>query len=180
MHNFAKVGIATALLGLVAVAGVGVYRDWHPPAASTTAAGLSATALWQAQLKDVDGKNVALAQFQGKPAIINFWATWCEPCREEMPEISALASEHPEWVVLGLAIDDAQAVHDFTGATPVSYPILIAENEGMALLDALGDQKGVLPYTVVLSADGRVLQTFFGRVTRKMLEKALNMQATSA
>jgi thiol-disulfide isomerase/thioredoxin len=131
--------------------------------------------LWTTTLFDHSGKAYPLAQYRGKPVILNFWATWCEPCREEMPEISALASAHPEIAVLGLAIDEAAAVHEFTESTPVSYPLLIAENEGMPLAEALGNHKGVLPYTVVISAQGEVTHIFFGRVNREMLQKALNL-----
>jgi thiol-disulfide isomerase/thioredoxin len=131
--------------------------------------------LWTTTLFDHSGKAYPLAQYRGKPVILNFWATWCEPCREEMPEISALAIAHPEIAVLGLAIDEAAAVHEFTESTPVSYPLLIAENEGMPLAEALGNHKGVLPYTVVISAQGEVTQIFFGRVNREMLQKALNL-----
>ncbi len=92
-----------------------------------------------------------------------------------MPEISALASAHPEIVVLGLPIDEAAAVHEFVESTPVSYPLLIAENEGMPLAETLGNHKGVLPYTVIISAQGVVTQIFFGRVNREMLQKALNL-----
>jgi peroxiredoxin len=92
-----------------------------------------------------------------------------------MPEISALASAHPEIAVLGLAIDEAAAVHEFIESTPVSYPLLIAENEGMPLAETLGNHKGVLPYTVVISAQGEVKQIFFGRVNRQMLQNALNL-----
>lgn len=131
--------------------------------------------LWTHTLVDHAGKTYPLAQFKGKPMILNFWATWCEPCRDEMPDISTLASTHPEIVVLGLAIDDAAAVHEFVESTPVSYPLLIAENEGMPIAEALGNHKGVLPYTVVISAEGTVTQVFFGRVNRQMLQKALKL-----
>lgn len=175
MHKTAQVIMAMLLIVLVGGGAYGCYRYWISQSSQADAPVGNVAALWQATLNDVSGKAYPLAQFQGKPAIINFWATWCEPCRDEMPEISALAKAHPDIVVLGLAIDEAQAVHEFTTTTPVSYPLLIAENEGMALLEALGDQKGVLPYTVILSADGKLLHTFFGRVTRQMLEKALHL-----
>lgn len=132
-------------------------------------------ALWNTTLSDQKGKTYPLAQFKGKPMIVNFWATWCEPCREEMPEISELASAHPEVAVLGLAVDEATAVHEFVESTPVVYPLLIAENEGMPLAETLGNNKGVLPYTVVVSAQGEITHIFFGRVSRKMLSSALNL-----
>lgn len=131
--------------------------------------------LWNTVLRDQKGKAYPLAQFKGKPVILNFWATWCEPCRDEMPEISELASAHPEIAVLGIAIDEAAAVHEFVESTPVFYPLLIAENEGMPLAETLGNNKGVLPYTVIVSAQGEITHIFFGRVNREMLQKALNL-----
>lgn len=166
--------VMTALLTVVLGAGIRwLYEDWQtlrqPVAARHT------EQLWAAEFKDASGKPYALQQYRGKPMIVNFWATWCEPCREEMPEISALAEAHPEVVVLGLAIDDAASVHEFVQAMPIAYPLLIAEEDGMLLAEALGNHKGVLPYTVILSASGEVRQTFLGRVNRQMLQKALNL-----
>lgn len=131
--------------------------------------------LWDTTLADHGGKLYPLAQFKGKPLVVNFWATWCEPCREEMPEISELASAHPDIAVLGVAIDEAAAVHEFVDSTPVSYPLLIAENEGMLLAETLGNNKGVLPYTVVISEEGEVTHIFFGRVNSEMLKTALHL-----
>lgn len=177
MRNVARV-VMTILLMVVLGSGFRwLYLNRHQFMATESALPSEADVapLWATALPDHTGKTYPLAQFKGKPLILNFWATWCEPCREEMPEISALASAHPEIVVLGLAIDEAAAVHEFIESTPVSYPLLIAENEGMPLAETLGNHKGVLPYTVVISAQGEVTQIFFGRVNREMLRKALSL-----
>lgn len=177
MRNVARI-VMTVLLIVVLGSGFRwLYLNRHQFMAteSSLPGETEVAALWASTLPDHTGKQYPLAQFKGKPLILNFWATWCEPCREEMPEISALASTHPEIAVLGLAIDEAAAVHEFVESTPVSYPLLIAENEGMPLAEALGNHKGVLPYTVIISAQGVVTQIFFGRVNREMLQKALNL-----
>lgn len=179
MHNVARL-VMTLLLIVVLGSGFRwLSLNWHQltSAEAEPSQGLDLTAFWNTTLTDPAGKQVALASFKGKPLIINFWATWCEPCRDEMPEISALATAHPESAVVGLAIDEVAAVHEFNESTPVSYPLLIAENEGMPLAEQLGNNKGVLPFTVVLNANGQISQTFFGRVNRAMLEKALNASA---
>jgi thiol-disulfide isomerase/thioredoxin len=175
MRNVARI-VMTLLLIVVLGSGFRwLYLNRHQFLATDTTLPDQAavSALWQTTLNDQKGKAYPLVQFKGKPMILNFWATWCEPCRDEMPEISALASAHPDIAVLGLAIDEAAAVHEFVESTPVSYPLLIAENEGMPLAEALGNNKGVLPYTVILSAQGEITHIFFGRVNREMLEKAL-------
>lgn len=177
MRNVARV-VMTLLL--VVVLGSGFrwfYLNRHQfLATDSSLPDQSAVAtLWNTSLSDQKGKAYALSQFKGKPLILNFWATWCEPCRDEMPEISELASANPQIAVLGLAIDEAAAVHEFVASTPVSYPLLIAENDGMPLAEVLGNNKGVLPYTVVISAQGEITHVFFGRVTRDMLQKALKL-----
>lgn len=176
MRNIARI-VMTVLLMVVLGSGfrwLYLNRAQFVAAESALPSEAGMTTLWDSTLSDYTGKPYPLAQFKGKALIVNFWATWCEPCREEMPEISALASAHPEVAVLGLAIDEAAAVHEFVESTPVRYPLLIAEDEGMPLAEALGNHKGVLPYTVVISAEGVVKQIFFGRVNREMLQKALN------
>jgi len=177
MRNIARV-VMTVLLIVVLGSGfrwLYLNRDQFMNTESALPAATEIASLWETTLADHAGKTYALSQFKGKPLILNFWATWCEPCRDEMPEISELASQHPEIAVLGLAIDEAAAVHEFVESTPVSYPLLIAENEGMPLAEVLGNNKGVLPYTVIISAQGEVTNIFFGRVNRQMLQKALNL-----
>jgi thiol-disulfide isomerase/thioredoxin len=175
-----KVASVVMTLLLIVVLGSGIrwlYLNRHQFMAteSTMPDEASVSVLWSTTLNDHTGKAYPLAQFKGKPLILNFWATWCEPCREEMPEISELAASHPEIAVLGLAIDESAAVHEFIESTPVTYPLLIAENEGMPLAETLGNNKGVLPYTVIISAQGEISHIFFGRVSREMLASALNL-----
>ncbi len=141
---------------------------------------LSTKALFAAQLPDTDGKAQALKQWQGKTIVLNFWATWCPPCREEMPELSALNTEYQQRnvVVIGIAIDELSAVKAFAhdtkpDAVKVSYPLLAAEVEGMGLASGLGNDKGVLPFTVIIKPDGSVVKIYFGRVTKPLLETTL-------
>jgi thiol-disulfide isomerase/thioredoxin len=177
MRNVARVVMTVLVIVVLGSSFRWLYLNRHQlTAAETTLPSQAAVEeLWNTTLSDHGGRVYSLAQFKGKPMILNFWATWCEPCRDEMPEISELASAHPEIAVLGLAIDEAAAVHEFVESMPVSYPLLVAENEGMPLAEALGNNKGVLPYTVILSARGEVTHIFFGRVNREMLLAALKL-----
>ena len=124
MRNVARV-VMTVLLIVVLGSGfrwLYLNRDQFMNTESALPAATEIASLWETTLADHAGKTYTLSQFKGKPLILNFWATWCEPCRDEMPEISELASQHPEIAVLGLAIDEAAAVHEFVESTPVSYP----------------------------------------------------------
>ena len=137
---------------------------------------LSSKAFFAANLPDENGVKHVLNEYKGKIIVLNFWATWCPPCREEMPELSQLHTEYANKnvVVLGIAIDEIALVKEFTKATPVSYPLFAAEDEGMALGNDLGNNKGVLPYTLIIDANGRVVKTYFGRVTKTLLAAALD------
>lgn len=122
-------------------------------------------------LANQDNVQQALSQFKGKLLIVNFWATWCPPCRDEMPELSKLheSLQAKQVVVLGVAIDELSQVKLFSKTSPVSYPLLLAEDEGMMLSASLGNDKGVLPYTVIIDKDGKVVKSYFGRISEALL-----------
>lgn len=136
---------------------------------------ISSALLFTTPLTNIQGAQQNLSQYKGKIIVLNFWATWCPPCREEMPELSQLQLEYKNRnvVVLGIAEDELPLVKEYLQSSPVSYPIFIAENEGMNLGADLGNDKGVLPYTVIIGADGRVIDTFYGRISKPLLEKSL-------
>jgi thiol-disulfide isomerase/thioredoxin len=131
--------------------------------------------LFAATFPNENGKPQSLKQYAGKIIVLNFWATWCEPCREEMPELSALhdAYKNKNVVVLGVAVDEVAAISQFTKETKVSYPLFAADMQGMEIANHLGNDKSVLPYTVIIKADGSVAKTYFGRVTKPLLEQTL-------
>lgn len=142
---------------------------------TTESSTVSTQTLFATSLPDKNGVSQALSQYKGKIIVLNFWATWCSPCREEMPELSQLHQEYQNKnvVVLGVAMDELGLVKEFIQTTPVSYPLFAAENEGMALGDSLGNDQSVLPYTVIINTDGRVVKTYFGRISKSLLEATL-------
>jgi peroxiredoxin len=135
----------------------------------------STQALFEATYPDASGKVQAVNQWRGKLAVVNFWATWCPPCREEMPELSQLQDQYGERgvVVLGISTDDVAKIHEFNAETKVSYPLLAGTDEAMNVAASLGNDKGVLPYTVIIKPDGTILKTYFGRVNKLLLEQTL-------
>lgn len=132
-------------------------------------------ALFASTFPDENGKQQKLSQWQGKTVVLNFWATWCGPCREEMPELSALHTEFEDKnvVVLGIALDEIEAIKEFTTETPVSYPLFSAEDSGGQLAANLGNDKSALPYTVIIKPDGSIANTYFGRISKALLEETL-------
>ena len=117
------------------------------------------------RLPDLQGRLQSLPQhYPGKPLLINVWASWCGPCIEEMPELERYARSQPKdgVQVIGLALDTPDNIREFLGRVPVSYPILV-DSPGPADASVwLGNRKGVLPYSVLVGADGKILKQKVG------------------
>ena len=159
--------LGAGLLALLAGAGL-AWRRYQTEAASPESLEL----LWRQEVLTPTGARLPLVSLKGRPLVLNFWATWCPPCVKEMPELDAFAKAHATqgWQVLGLAVDQADAVQQFLAQTPVSFPIGIVGVEGLALVRALGNPSGGLPFTVLISADGRLLQHKMGATTAEELK----------
>ena len=116
-------------------------------------------------LPDLQGRTISLPRaYVGRPLLINVWASWCGPCIEEMPELDRYArAQGPKGVqVIGLALDTPENIRQFLDRVPVAYPILV-DTPGPADASVwLGNRKGVLPYSVLVGADGRILKQKVG------------------
>ncbi|MEN5424962.1 TlpA disulfide reductase family protein [Stenotrophomonas pennii] len=123
-------------------------------------------------LPDLSGAPVDLQRFRGRPLLINVWASWCGPCVEEMPELARFAAAQGDQgvQVLGLALDTAEGVQDFLRRVPVDYPIVL-ETPGPADASVrLGNTQGLLPYTVLVDAQGRIVQQKLGPFAKGEIE----------
>jgi thiol-disulfide isomerase/thioredoxin len=134
-----------------------------------------ASALLSTVYPDLSGRSRRLLDWQGRILVCNFWATWCAPCREEMPMLSRLREKYePKGVeFVGISIDTAAKVSEFSKAYPVSYPLLIADAGAIDLMRQLGNAGGALPFTVILDTAGAVAYRRLGALTQPELEKAL-------
>ena len=164
-------------IGLLLLASIGFgFRFYLQDAHSEHGANQATAPLFAATFPNEKGQPQQLKQYAGKTVVLNFWATWCEPCREEMPELSQLhdAYKDKNLVVLGVAVDDVAAISEFSKETKVSYPLFAADVQGMDFATGLGNDKSALPYTVIIKADGSVAKTYFGRITKPLLEETLS------
>jgi thiol-disulfide isomerase/thioredoxin len=119
---------------------------------------------WTKQFDTLAGPALALASLQGRPLLLNFWATWCPPCVKEMPEIDRFHREFSGqgWNVLGLAIDSPTPVKGFLAKKPVAFQIGLAGFGGTELAQELGNTAGALPFTVLVDAQGGIRQRKMG------------------
>ena len=115
-----------------------------------------------------DGKPQAMSSFRGKPLLLNFWATWCPPCVEELPLLDAFyqAQKAKGWQVLGLAVDQPSMVRRWLQTRPLSFAVGMAGLDGTELSKTLGNIAGGLPFTVVLGASGDLLVRKTGKVSK--------------
>ena len=128
------------------------------------------------RLANTTGEFVTAEDFTGKILLINFWATWCEPCLREMPMLVDLQREYgPAGLqVLGVAIDDVQNVREFVQKYGISYPILVGAGDVMATSAAYGNVDGVLPYSVLVDSDGIIRWQYIGEIRRSEAVTLLN------
>ena len=171
-----KRALIVALL-LAAVAGGIVWQlvSTAPPSGRPQLAPEALSRLLAGTLTDSNGQAQALSQWQGKVLVVNYWATWCPPCREEMPAFSRLQTQlGPEGVqFIGIGIDSPSAIKEYAFQTPTRYPLLIGGSEGMDLMRELGNDAGALPYTLVLDRKGQPAYARLGIVDEKELEARL-------
>ena len=153
-------GVAT----VAAAAGVGVALRRHASEAVTPDA---LQAVCASEFDTPKGETLKLADFRGKPLVLNFWATWCPPCVEEMPLLDAFFRQNSAngWQVIGLAIDQPSLVKRFMGQFPVDYPIALGGMNGSELGRLLGNAQGGLPFTVVFDAAGNVKVQKLGKLS---------------
>ena len=126
---------------------------------------------WQAP----DGKTIDTQKWQGKVLVVNFWASWCPPCVEEMPTLDKLQQEFLQQNVLfvGIGIDSPSNIRQFLEITPVSYPIVIGGLEGSNISKQMGNAQGALPYTVIINSQGKSTSSKLGKISEEELRSAI-------
>ena len=125
-------------------------------------------AFWAGEFEGPNGERVRMADFRGQPLLVNFWATWCPPCVEELPLIDAFWREHQAngFQVLALAIDQPSAVRRFLAKQSLDFPVGLAGLGGTELAKTLGNAAGGLPFSVFFNADGGIWRQKLGQLSK--------------
>jgi thiol-disulfide isomerase/thioredoxin len=165
LHNKA---LRYGVIGLLVAAafGAGIWATRPTPAHA------GADALWALQLPDLGNKTQPLAQWRGKVLIVNFWATWCAPCREEIPVFVKLQHKYADRDLqfVGISIDQLDKTSEFATNFKINYPTLIGTFDTVEVSRQAGNQKRVLPYTIILGRNGQIAAVESGGLTEKKLE----------
>ena len=166
--------VAAGALGLM---GAFAARWWQGRATAAVLSPQVETALWAAEFETASGGVLKLADLKGKPLVLNFWATWCPPCVEEIPLIDDFFQQNSSKgiSVIGLAIDQPGRVKRFVSEFALSYPIALAGLTGTEFSKMLGNESAALPFTVVLDKDGKVFQRKLGRLSESEIKNWENL-----
>lgn len=132
-------------------------------------------ALWTSTAFDLNDQPIALIKYRNQPLVLNFWARWCPPCRDEIPDfILAQRQFQAQGVQLvGIGIEDQAApVGEFVREYGIAYPVLVAKDQGLPLMAALGNAQGALPFTIVIDRQGYVVARKVGRMSKSEMDAA--------
>ena len=170
--------LALALVAAMLALAAGVYTGMPAQEARRQEPALPQEAishLFATRLNNAYGKTQDFAQWREKTLVINFWATWCPPCRDEIPEFSRLQTKYAVKGVqfVGIALDTSDNVLNYSNQHSVSYPLLVADADGAELSRRMGNSRLVLPYTVVIDSKSKSQLTRLGRVSEQELDALL-------
>jgi thiol-disulfide isomerase/thioredoxin len=170
-----RLSLRALLLCTALVAGVvGIWVALSGPR-WTTATPSPRSSISELVLPDVQGRSRALTEWAGKTRLVNFWATWCAPCREEIPLLEAAQAKHAGdgLQVIGVAIDDPDDVVAYLRELRIEYPVLLGDFSTLALTAHHGNAAQVLPFTVILAPTGQVLAEKVGSYQKSELDTVL-------
>jgi thiol-disulfide isomerase/thioredoxin len=127
-------------------------------------------------LNDLSGKSTSIAAWSGKSLVINFWATWCAPCRREIPLLKTVAADWAgrDLAVVGIAVDYADKVREFAGRFKIDYPVLIGEQDALEVAAKFGMDSPAFPFTVFTDRRGEIVALFVGELHRPQADFILS------
>jgi len=147
-------------------------RDLPPVVPESTINNVIGTTRPAFKLKDMQGQLRNIDEWNGKVVLVNFWATWCPPCKKEMPAFMQAYKQYKEqgFEIIGIALDDVDSVQNFIDVLDVNYTIMAAEHKGLELSRIYGNRIGALPFSVFIDRDGIIKLTHAGELSKQQVE----------
>ena len=129
-------------------------------------------------LENINGEMISIEEFKGKKTLINFWATWCRPCRKEMPMLNGvyLSENSSEFSVVGIAIDKPEKVAQFVAELGIDFPIMIGQSNAYDIMKELGNEALTLPYTILINDTGEVIWSKNTELKHSDMDEVLNIK----
>lgn len=135
----------------------------------------SPSVLPEFNLPDLSGHQHNISEWRSKVLVINFWATWCPPCRKEIPDFIALQEQYADQGLqfIGIALEDGEPVADYLAKIKINYPMLLGDDNGIALAHQLGNSIDAVPYTLIINRQGQIIHRHPGAFSREQLEEII-------
>lgn len=126
-------------------------------------------------LAGLEQATISLSDFEGRPLLVNFWATWCRPCRKEIPLLIALREAHADQglEIIGIAIDELEPTREMAASFGINYPVMVGEQEGIDAMVAFGAPTTALPFTAAVDRDGQIVAGHVGELTEEEAQRLL-------
>jgi len=172
MNKATQVVIVFAVAGSALLAGFWMHSSGRESAVMTVPSASAAPGLMTTRLPDLDGQRRSLENWRGRVLVVNFWATWCAPCREEIPAFIKVQEKlgAKGLQVVGIAVDQTDKVRPYAAEMKINYPILIGDLEAIDLARQAGNRLGGLPFTVVFDRQGMPIHSQLGGINQLKLE----------
>ena len=178
-----KIIYGLAVTAVAVALGVGIFKNWPSSNGPRDVAGVSDSTpspmISQVRpeftMPDIHGTPRNIKEWDGKVLAVNFWATWCGPCKQEITDFNILQKQYAEkgFQFVGVALDDLEAVQAFLKRRPIDYPVLIGEDQAMTVATHYGDDEGVVPYTAFINRQGKIAFVQFGAMSQDLARQVI-------